>query len=521
MVVSDFDPLAYVAWIKGRPVAGSGLLANFLHEWTHRWCFDSRVGSALALLRMRAAARSLLGRSAMDDHVRCMTATTLLEPLAEGLALFAEFDAYPGESDWLSQTLTAATFYFTPAVETSGRPLIPLQGLLQTLRRDPALLERKAGIYAKRASTTDPYLLGYLSVKSLWCQLAANCRALNDRDLFLSYLRSYIYDDPGLVVAMLEPVHDEMRAAERIANHVLSRTRDLLTFGDLSERVERWILSAQDGNVDVTSIGATLAEKRNAESCFTKAMVADIDDAQSESLGAWIYMNLEERRICLIGSAKVEVRPSALSGHVDLMTPDGQVVHQAVKLRTSASGEGELILVGTSAGRGMIVFLHLEQHVQLVSSFGEYDDAELSLAERHVINREINESLHDQMRASLASSGAVELVWTIIESRVASAMNGIYGPLCTLNASEQDWPRAFEALQKGGLFGLLGGNGELTRALAAIGLINTWSTNLEVIRAFGDVLDVDGAALDDAVRVPPQHGLPLVLARGRDVVALV
>src|ERR1700740_3684062 len=58
MVVSDFDLPQYLAWVRGRPVAGSGVLANFLHEWTHRWCFHSPVGSALALLRMRAACRA-------------------------------------------------------------------------------------------------------------------------------------------------------------------------------------------------------------------------------------------------------------------------------------------------------------------------------------------------------------------------------------------------------------------------------------------------------------------------------
>jgi hypothetical protein len=457
----------------------------------------------------------------MDDHVRCMTATMLLEPLAEGLALFAEFDTYPGESAWLSQTLTAATLYFTPAVETSGRPLILLEGLLQTLRRDPALLERKAGIYARRASTTDPYLLGYLSVKSLWCRLSTGCCALNDRDLFLSYLRSYLYDDPGLVVAMLGPAHGEMHAAERIANHVLLRIRNLVTLDGLSERVGRWIRSAQDGDVEVTSIGATLAEKRSAESHFMKAMVADIDDSHSESLGAWIYMNLEERRLCLIGSAKVQVQPSAHPDHVDLMTPDGQVVHQAVTSKKLTSKEGELVLIGTSAGRGMLVLLRVEQDARLVSSFGEYDDTELRLAERHVVNRELNESLHDQMRANLDSSGVVQLVWTTIETRVTSAMSRIYGPLCTLNANEQEWPRTFEALQQAGLFGLLGGDGELTRALAAIGLINTWSTDLDVIKMFSKVLDVDDAALDNAVRLAPQHGLPLVVIRGSSVMSLV
>jgi hypothetical protein len=60
--------------------------------------------------------------------------------------------------------------------------------------------------------------------------MAKACNALNDRDLFLSYLRSYFYDDPGLVLAILSPAHGEVQAAERIANHFISRVRGLLSF---------------------------------------------------------------------------------------------------------------------------------------------------------------------------------------------------------------------------------------------------------------------------------------------------
>jgi hypothetical protein len=146
MVISDFSLPDYLPWLRGRPVAGSRLLANFLHEWTHRWCFHSRVGSALALLRMRAACRAYTDRSEFDDYVRCMTVSSVLEPLAEGLALFAEFDTYPGDSPWMSQTLTASLTLFAPAIETDGKPLLLLEGLLQTLRRDPLLLELRQAL---------------------------------------------------------------------------------------------------------------------------------------------------------------------------------------------------------------------------------------------------------------------------------------------------------------------------------------------------------------------------------------
>ena len=50
--------------------------------------------------------------------IGCMTASTILEPIAEGLALFAEFDTYPGNSAWMSQTLTTSLIFFAAAVES-------------------------------------------------------------------------------------------------------------------------------------------------------------------------------------------------------------------------------------------------------------------------------------------------------------------------------------------------------------------------------------------------------------------
>jgi hypothetical protein len=518
MVLSDFDAGRYLEWVTGRPVQGSAVLANFLHEWTHRWCFHSRVGSAVSLLKMRAAGRHLVGRSAFDDYVRCMTATRCLESFAEGLALFAEFDAYPGKSPWLSQTLTATSSYFAP--ELKGGPLLPLEGLLQELRRDPVLLERKAGIYAMPASS--PYLLGYLSVKSLWCHMAAACDALNDRDLFLSYLRSYVYDDPGLVLAILSPSNGEVQAAERIANHLNSRVRDLLCFDALSERVDRWLASAEESHIDVASIGATCHQSEQAMFLFEQSLVADVQDDRSETLAAWMLMTLEERTVCLIGLTRVFVRPSTIADKLDLaLTPEGPSIYRIAGSVKSYERDGELFIFGTSNAHGMIVLLRVGRDVSLISSFGECSDAEVALAKRHVLNKLSSESLHEELRASLENSGVVSTVWQIISPQVNAAINAIYGPLSTLNATEERWREAFEGLQQMGVFSVLDEDATLTRALAAIGLVNTVSTDVGAISMLGSALGLEEAALEQALRLEPRHGMRLVARRESSAIALV
>ena len=400
LLIADFDPAVYLRWLEGRPVSGSGVLANFLHEWTHRWCFHSPVGSALALLRMRAACRTYRGRSAFDDYVRCMTASTILEPFAEGLALFAEFDAYPGKSRWMSQTLTASSILFAPAVQTD-KPEILLMGLLQSLRRDPLLLERKAGVYAGPFNVFDPYLIGYLSVRSLWVQMAAACSDLNDRDLFLSYLRSYLYDDPGMVLRMLDSYPSELHASNAIANHLLSRVRGLVTFDGLSQRVEQWITSAERGQVDPSSIRAKRTDERLVNDMIERALVAGIEDEKDETLAAWMLLTLNERQICAIASAAIELKPQPKTNRLDIV-----VKGMREPVTSVASGslpdarEGELVIIASSTGSGAATILRVQKAVTVLSSFGNFDDADLKLAKQHTANRPISAPLHDEFRKS-------------------------------------------------------------------------------------------------------------------------
>ncbi len=522
MVVSDFDLPQYLAWVRGRSISGSGVLANFLHEWTHRWCFHSPVGAALALLRMRAACRAYQGRSAFDDYVRCMTASTILEPIAEGLALFAEFDTYPGNSAWMSQTLTTSLIFFAPAVETGGRPLLLLEGLLQTLRRDPMLLERKAGIYAAPVNVFDPYLVGYLSVRSLWCQMAAACSELNDRDLFLSYLRSYVYDDPGMVLRILDSYPSELHASKAIINHLLSRMSELVSFEGLRERVEQWIQSALNGHVDVASIRARAADELGAEQMMELALVADVDDDKSKTLAAWMLMTLQERQICVVASTAVNLNPQPTTDHLDVIVQGvSEPVSSVAADSIGDAREGELVVVASSEGHAIVVLLRVDQNVTVLSSFGNFNESELVLAKRHVANRPMSALLHEEFRANLENSPVVTTVWELVAKRVTPAMKELLGPLATLNAKESDWSRAFSELQQQGLFGILDHDGELTRALAAIGLVNTFSTNVGHVRMIGKVLGVDDSALDQAMSLSPRYGLPLVARKGESVIALV
>ena len=210
-------------------MSGSGFLANFLHEWTHRWCFQSLVGSALALLRMRAACREFRDRSAFDDYVRCMTASTILEPVAEGLALFAEFDTYPGRSPWLSQTLGDQSHVIRACVlKLMTSRCFPSRHFCKHCAGTRCFSRAQGGDLRSTSRRFGSVSLRLSLARSLWCQMATACAELNDRDLFLLYLRSYFYDDPGMVLCMFGSYPSEVHASEAIVNHFLLRIRELV-----------------------------------------------------------------------------------------------------------------------------------------------------------------------------------------------------------------------------------------------------------------------------------------------------
>src|SRR5687767_4294217 len=96
--LTNDDPSPWLGW----GTAGPERLGVFLHEATHHWCFLSPVGFALAGMAMRSRQKMLryleqpdasATRALTADIGRVNATVAFLRPMAEGLALFAEFDS--------------------------------------------------------------------------------------------------------------------------------------------------------------------------------------------------------------------------------------------------------------------------------------------------------------------------------------------------------------------------------------------------------------------------------------------
>jgi hypothetical protein len=196
------------------------LLPEVVHELTHHWSFASPVGEALTLLRLETLAGVLASgaqtsgaelRRLLDPLARYQHAAFGLRPVAEAMALFAEFDATPGGSEVTALPLWLATYL---------------------LARHRELL---VGM-----NWTRPYATGYAALQGWWERLRAQSVAAADSEVFLCFMRRWFYEDLELVDLLLgehEPGVDPRPAVEehldRRFRFLSDRSEGVVVHGDL------------------------------------------------------------------------------------------------------------------------------------------------------------------------------------------------------------------------------------------------------------------------------------------------
>lgn len=235
--------------LKGRipPI----FLPSFLHEATHFWCMASDLGATIALLEMRSHHEICLEEpdhdSLLHDLGTIKIIQQLLIPLLEGMALFQEFDAFPGDSRLLSAPAMWAAHLFRPLEEDPPQVGTPEElsewrtnKIRQTLfeyRTSETALHRKINVLM-RSISKDPhyYLAGYLSVKQIWLTAVSNTPAFIDRDLFLCFLREWIFQDWQLIDHLIDPDRDCLAVKCLASKRIQTRLGQLATT-NLTEEV--------------------------------------------------------------------------------------------------------------------------------------------------------------------------------------------------------------------------------------------------------------------------------------------
>ncbi|MGH9906424.1 MAG: hypothetical protein ACRD8U_12680, partial [Pyrinomonadaceae bacterium] len=217
VVIDDDDSVAFAQTILAAEFPQS-LLRPFLHEATHHACSNSPVGMSLSALAAAAASDPssfILGQNDFNDTVHDLVkGRALMEvfrPLLEGLAVFAEFDAAPGRSPVISEVLQRAFKVFLLSKwRKSGFQLTEMDPWkftwvnLGLARASRPWIEAKKELLRTGFYEESGYLLGYLTIKSLRHSLIVNCPGLEDTDLFLSFMTSYLFGDLLLAKLLLD-----------------------------------------------------------------------------------------------------------------------------------------------------------------------------------------------------------------------------------------------------------------------------------------------------------------------------
>jgi hypothetical protein len=393
-------------------------LPAFLHEATHHWCFYTPVGSALALLGLRirrqllrlavaagdqsdaallqalnrkpkvrelllkrtqgdASDAALLGalrdnpvlerillRSKdddlaarlLDDLVRFNTGVTILRPLAEGLATFAEFDVSSKFGSrvispvlrWLDLLYEKPHHYLGALEQPLASVIVDCvrHKVVQALRENCVTPNRKVRVLTQPFSTNaQGYLNGYLTVKSLWRTLGgATLRAVNETDLSLMYLRSFFYDDPALVKALLLPKRNPDRSGEAIINRVNERMWQLgeVAKADLDAFEQAVLTSPEVNGGKMTAWPGLMQEETlvaEARDLIEDILHEVIDEAgvTGATFGRYSQELMVRRTLFNFGSATVEVRVTA--GEVSVLR-HGQLVLNLPSFPETKDGEG-------------------------------------------------------------------------------------------------------------------------------------------------------------------------------------
>jgi hypothetical protein len=245
-------------------------LFALIHESAHRYCFLMPVGNAISACFLESTRAHMVGdaKRSKEAFARYKIVVHALRPIAEGIALYAEFDAFPGSSRAaISPVLTDALQLFSEALpEHLKREEHTCSDRLKTL----LTVYRSLDIFANRREAVigqsciddaDGYLAGYILVKNYRLHLLDRQThdSLFDTDFYFQLIANYFYADLALATLIMDfdnysvgGIHGELGdcadftdALYRHLHHKLQH----LTLGEMSNDVARIesVLASTDG----------------------------------------------------------------------------------------------------------------------------------------------------------------------------------------------------------------------------------------------------------------------------------
>lgn len=522
----------------GEYVLPPRLAPAFIHEATHHWCFYTSVGTALTLLFLRTRRRAHAARSGLQsfscdeicpDVAKVEAAEECLRPLAEGLALFAEFDVTPRMifTSKVSLPLWWTNHFFS----TTGRELVAkgLSEMLTTLRSSPEMERRRRGVLADECTGKGGgYLPGYLAVKQMWLMAVEEDTRFIDRDLFMMFFKSLIFADMGLVTILLDSEISADVAAGKIVKRVERRLVSLWEL-DLTLELDRFITSLEPEGPSASgpsTIIACDADVTARAQELLRAHLSEVELIPSGKLSEWdmlcIYDGLTLSRRGLMRLGSVSATAAIRSGTLSLAAGGEPLLAMPArpKARLIKSSSVLLDLEITPAFDDMIV--SVRQGGRLLAQSAVAGSVAEQSGRRAEVHSQMNLYLDDRTdqityydraqhdldvmcdpkdRQNLRAEVREEFFDFLSEIALGRTPIRLRAPRWREMADE-------------GILALLHGDNDKLHILSVVGLISSLSTSKSIVLEYLAKVNITEADVMAISEAGESMGVPLVIAQG-------
>jgi hypothetical protein len=436
--------------------------------------------------------------------MRATVAATILRPLAEGLALFAEYDAIPKPSPQLSTALLAAVYCFGLLSRDDNDGLFPWKASLQLIRRRSEFCSRKASVLKRRFSCEDGYLAGYMAVKSLWTTAVRRSHQFEDTDLYLSFVRRFFFEDPKFVATILDPNVKEVQAAEQIVEYLIQRSNEFLTL-DVQQALDEWLVTFKEPSEERTfanampGIGATAADFELANERINPLWTASSGDGL---LDAFVTANITVlRKVMHVGAVPAQARVRDGDRAAAIWVGGVEVVECDPAVSTLLSGPGKLSVVWDPRTIFLGAFFVSGEVSTLVKTFfpGKEGSSRGEDAGKVAQHAPLSWAMDDKLTRNLDEAlerygGIFRLELERLRGQTLKAAETIYGELATLNLKGSQRDALLNALRTGGILSLLGYDDNIVKALAAVGIANTMTPDRGSVEFLLKVMGIEEQA---------------------------
>jgi hypothetical protein len=476
----------------------SVFLPSFLHEATHFWCMSTDLGATLAMLEMRAQRELALEQfdpqRLLHDFGVTKVIHQLLRPLLEGMALFQEFDAAPGDSHVLSTPGYWAGRLFQPIDKDTPQLSDPTKmrewltneiiDRISQYRSSERASHRKMGVLM-RSISNDPhyYLAGYLTIKRLWIAAIYSTPAFFDRDLFLSFLRDWIFQDWVLIDYIADANLSCGAAAYLVSERIQRRLAQLATT-NLSDEVAAYDREVDDGRRDAATMLWSLhlpegqaREGQTRQAALLDEILAGVKSGKDEN---WYFADM------LTLSHRQEMMRLALEP-VEIEVNE----HNRVLVRKNASIESTYLAGSAPEGaergvtKGWVTAYFLPKYMTVMVIALRENQPMISVGPEEVPENELNTLRFavtkviatEEVRREFAIAGR-SIVAKYKDQDYESTLEGISAHVLQIYTNyalslvpEDRLEQVEMLLRRKGLYDVLGKNGDLLTALVKISLM--------------------------------------------------